>query len=60
MTTGATRSLSGDTRPLAGPGMDLRRLCMGCNQSRPGAGGRGKDVRWRCAACVARTEAAKA
>lgn len=42
----------------AGPGMTIYASCMGCNQRRPQAGGKGKPgPRWRCSHCVAAAEA---
>lgn len=39
-------------RPV-GMGMTIRANCMGCNKSRPQAGGQGRPgPRWRCAVCV--------
>jgi hypothetical protein len=52
-----TRPVGRSSRPdvpylPAGGGIDPLRDCMGCNGKRPGLGGRGVGVRWRCAECV--------
>ena len=44
-------------RPV-GSGMPIERLCMGCDRKNGAIGGRGVGVRWRCAGCIRKREAA--
>ena len=41
----------------AGTGMEARRLCMGCNQSKSILCSSGVGVRWRCCDCLAAARA---
>lgn len=42
----------------AGVGLTIRARCMGCDQPRLQAGGKGKPgPRWRCSVCVAAKQA---